>query len=166
MADASYDRSTSFRHALLERELTCVVGIPCKQEVYPAEVAMIFPVASRHARTMCQMFYRVLPSRYLRAQSGRPSAGGMAPRASSQRALLLCASGFLKARRLKTHELLVLTAKASLSGRTSQLMALAKLCVSSEAQMCRIKLSFRLLRGTRRAYRRQKARVMISLISN
>ena len=47
LADAGYGLSGPFRQALTERGLTWAVGIPYKQEVYPADVAMIFPVAGR-----------------------------------------------------------------------------------------------------------------------
>ena len=47
LADAGYGRSTPFRQALSERGLRWAVGIPAKQKVYPADVEMIFPVASR-----------------------------------------------------------------------------------------------------------------------
>jgi SRSO17 transposase len=47
LADAGYGLSAPFRQALTERGLTWAVGIPFKQKVYPADVAMIFPVAGR-----------------------------------------------------------------------------------------------------------------------
>src|SRR6516164_5291421 len=47
LADAGYGLSAPFRQALTERGLTWAVGIPFKQKVYPADVAMIFPVAKR-----------------------------------------------------------------------------------------------------------------------
>jgi SRSO17 transposase len=47
LADAGYGLSASFRQALSERELTWAVGIPRHQKVYPADVALIFPVAGR-----------------------------------------------------------------------------------------------------------------------
>jgi len=47
LADAGYGMSGPFRQALNERGLTWAVGIPFKQKVYPADVAMIFPVAGR-----------------------------------------------------------------------------------------------------------------------
>ena len=47
LADAGYGLSASFRQGLSERGLTWAVGIPYKQKVYPADVAMIFPVAGR-----------------------------------------------------------------------------------------------------------------------
>lgn len=36
-----------------ERGLTWAVGIPFKQKVYPADVAMIFPVAGRGRPSEC-----------------------------------------------------------------------------------------------------------------
>jgi SRSO17 transposase len=47
LADAGYGLSGPFRQALTERGLTWAVGIPYKQKVYPADVAMTFPVAGR-----------------------------------------------------------------------------------------------------------------------
>jgi SRSO17 transposase len=47
LADAGYGLSAPFRQALTERGLAWAVGIPFKQKVYPANVAMIFPVAGR-----------------------------------------------------------------------------------------------------------------------
>jgi SRSO17 transposase len=47
LADAGYGLSAPFRQGLSERGLAWAVGIPCKQKVYPADVAMIFPVAGR-----------------------------------------------------------------------------------------------------------------------
>lgn len=47
LADAGYGLSAPFRQALTERGLTWAAGIPFKQKVYPADVAMIFPVAGR-----------------------------------------------------------------------------------------------------------------------
>ena len=47
LADAGYGLSAPFRQALTERGLTWAVGIPFTQKVYPADVAMIFPVAGR-----------------------------------------------------------------------------------------------------------------------
>ena len=47
LADAGYGLSAPFRQALSQRGLKWAVGIPCKQKVYPANVAMIFPVARR-----------------------------------------------------------------------------------------------------------------------
>jgi SRSO17 transposase len=47
LADAGYGLSAPFRHALSERGLQWAVGIPRHQKVYPADVALIFPVAGR-----------------------------------------------------------------------------------------------------------------------
>ena len=47
LADAGYGLSAPFRHALSERGLLWAVGIPRHQKVYPADVALIFPVAGR-----------------------------------------------------------------------------------------------------------------------
>lgn len=49
LADAEYGMSAPFRQALSERGLSWAVGIPCRQKVYAADVAMIFPV-SGHGR--------------------------------------------------------------------------------------------------------------------
>lgn len=49
LADAGYGMSAPFRQALSERGLLWAVGIPGRQKVYPADVAMIFPV-SGHGR--------------------------------------------------------------------------------------------------------------------
>lgn len=45
LADAGYGMSAPFRQAMTARGLTWAVGIPYKQKVYPADVAMIFPIA-------------------------------------------------------------------------------------------------------------------------
>ena len=47
LADAGYGLSAPFRQGLTARGLTWAVGIPFKQKVYPADVAMIFPLAGR-----------------------------------------------------------------------------------------------------------------------
>lgn len=47
LADAGYGLSAPFRQGLSERRLTWAVGIPYRQKVYPADVAMIFPVSGR-----------------------------------------------------------------------------------------------------------------------
>jgi hypothetical protein len=49
LADAGYGMSAPFRQALSARSLSWTVGIPGRQKVYPADVAMIFPVAG-HGR--------------------------------------------------------------------------------------------------------------------
>ncbi len=47
LADAGYGLSAPFRQGLSARGLAWAVGIPHKQKVYPADVTMIFPLASR-----------------------------------------------------------------------------------------------------------------------
>ena len=47
LADAGYGLSAPFRQGLSERGLAWAVGIPFKQKVYPADVAMVFPIAGR-----------------------------------------------------------------------------------------------------------------------
>ncbi len=47
LADAGYGLSAPFRQALSGRDLRWAVGIPRHQKVYPADVALIFPVAGR-----------------------------------------------------------------------------------------------------------------------
>lgn len=47
LADAGYGMSAPFRQGLSDRGLSWAVGIPFRQKVYPADVAMIFPVAGR-----------------------------------------------------------------------------------------------------------------------
>jgi len=47
LADAGYGLSAPFRQALSARGLQWAVGIPFKQKVYPADVALVFPVAGR-----------------------------------------------------------------------------------------------------------------------
>ncbi|MCB8840845.1 IS701 family transposase [Aurantimonas sp. VKM B-3413] len=45
LADAGYGSSASFRQALSERGLKWAVGLSRRQNVYPADIALIFPVA-------------------------------------------------------------------------------------------------------------------------
>jgi SRSO17 transposase len=47
LADAGYGLSAPFRQALSERKLRWAVGIPRHQKVYPADVALVFPLAGR-----------------------------------------------------------------------------------------------------------------------
>ena len=47
LADAGYGSSASFRQGLSERGLSWAVGIGARQKVYPADVALIFPMAGR-----------------------------------------------------------------------------------------------------------------------
>jgi SRSO17 transposase len=47
LADAGYGLSAPFRQGLTARRLAWAVGIPRQQKVYPVDVALIFPMASR-----------------------------------------------------------------------------------------------------------------------
>ena len=47
LADAGYGLSAPFRQGLSARGLAWAVGIPKHQKVYPADVALIFPIAGR-----------------------------------------------------------------------------------------------------------------------
>jgi SRSO17 transposase len=47
LADAGYGLSASFRQGLSARGLAWAVGVPKHQKVYPANVSLIFPVATR-----------------------------------------------------------------------------------------------------------------------
>jgi SRSO17 transposase len=49
LADAGYGVSAPFRQALSERGLSWAVGVGGRQKVYPADVALIFPI-SGHGR--------------------------------------------------------------------------------------------------------------------
>lgn len=50
LADAGYGSSSSFRQALSERGLLWAVGLSWRQNVYPADVDLIFPVATSGRR--------------------------------------------------------------------------------------------------------------------
>ena len=50
LADAGYGSSRSFRQALTERSLSWAVGLSRRQNVYPADVALTFPVANTGRR--------------------------------------------------------------------------------------------------------------------
>ena len=50
LADSGYGSSGAFRQALSERSLLWAVGISRRQNVYPADVALIFPVAKTGKR--------------------------------------------------------------------------------------------------------------------
>ena len=47
LADSGYGSSAPFRQALSERGLLWAVGLSCRQNVYPADVDLVFPVAKR-----------------------------------------------------------------------------------------------------------------------
>jgi len=50
LADAGYGSSSSFRQALSERSLLWAVGLSRRQNVYPADVDLIFPLATTGRR--------------------------------------------------------------------------------------------------------------------
>jgi SRSO17 transposase len=50
LADAGYGSSGSFRQALSERGLLWAVGLSRRQNVYPADIALTFPVAKAGKR--------------------------------------------------------------------------------------------------------------------
>ena len=50
LADSGYGSSGAFRRALSERGLRWAVGLSRRQNVYPADVALIFPVAKTGRR--------------------------------------------------------------------------------------------------------------------
>src|SRR5271155_3685517 len=50
LADSGYGSSGPFRQALSERGLLWAVGLSRRQNVYPADVALIFPVAKTGKR--------------------------------------------------------------------------------------------------------------------
>ncbi|MDH8131802.1 transposase, partial [Klebsiella pneumoniae] len=45
LADSGYGSSGPFRQALSERGLLWAVGLSRRQNVYPADIALIFPIA-------------------------------------------------------------------------------------------------------------------------
>ncbi|NML96217.1 transposase [Novosphingobium sp. TW-4] len=101
LADAGYGLSGPFRQALTERSLTGAVGIPYKQKVYPADVAMIFPISGRgHLRKnhvpdiASRPAQDVLEGAKWQTVSWRRDTKG-----KLSRALLSCACGWLTARR-------------------------------------------------------------------
>jgi len=55
LADAGYGSSGSFRQALSERGLLWAVGLSRRQNVYPADVALIFPVAKTGKPRKCHI---------------------------------------------------------------------------------------------------------------
>ncbi len=55
LADAGYGSSSSFRQALSERGLFWAVGLSRRQTAYPADVALVFPVAKTGRRRQYHM---------------------------------------------------------------------------------------------------------------
>ena len=91
LADAGYGLSASFRKGLSDRGLTWAVGIPYKQKVYPAEVAMIFPVAGRGRPRKRHIpdTISIGAAAMLEKENSRRSNGGAARKGAFQPALLL-----------------------------------------------------------------------------
>src|ERR1700709_2486975 len=55
LADAGYGSSGPFRHALSERGLLWAVGLSRRQNVYPADIGLVFPVARTGRRRQYHM---------------------------------------------------------------------------------------------------------------
>ena len=55
LADSGYGSSGPFRQALSERGLLWAVGLSRRQNVYPADVALVFPVAKTGKRRKCHI---------------------------------------------------------------------------------------------------------------
>jgi SRSO17 transposase len=55
LADAGYGSSGPFRQALSERGLLWAVGISRRQNVYPADIGLVFPVAAKGRRRQYHM---------------------------------------------------------------------------------------------------------------
>ena len=72
--------SAPFRQALSERGLAWAVGIPVKQKVYPADVALIFPVAGRGPPAQAPYPRRQVGHRRRRCWRQRPGARQLAAR--------------------------------------------------------------------------------------
>jgi hypothetical protein len=100
-AIAGYGLSGPFRLALTDRGLIWAVGIPCKQKVYPADGAMIFPVAGGggQAEPCARRPFAPRSGDAGERKVRRPLAGGAVQGASCRRGLLPCACGWLTARR-------------------------------------------------------------------
>ena len=82
LADAGYGSSGPFRQALSERGLLWAVGLSRRQNVYPADVALIFPVAKTGKRRQYHIpTSRRSPPNVLAGENGRRSTGGAAPKA-------------------------------------------------------------------------------------
>jgi SRSO17 transposase len=82
LADAGYGSSRSFRQALSERGLLWAVGLSRRQNVYPADVALIFPVAQtgKPRKYHIPDQPRSLLKLCWREGNGKRSAGGGAPK--------------------------------------------------------------------------------------
>jgi len=84
LADSGYGSSGPFRQALSERGLLWAVGLSRRQNVYPADVALIFPVAKagKPRKYHIPDQPRSLLKRCWPVENGKRSAGGGAQRSA------------------------------------------------------------------------------------
>ena len=82
LANSGYGSSGPFRQALSERGLLWAVGLSRRQNVYPADIALIFPSRRPEspANTTSLISHRSLLKRYWPKANGKGSAGGGAPK--------------------------------------------------------------------------------------
>ena len=82
LANSGYGSSGPFRQALSERGLRWAVGLSRRQNVYPADVALIFPSRRPEspANTISLISPRSLLKRCWPVENGKRSAGGGAPK--------------------------------------------------------------------------------------
>jgi hypothetical protein len=80
LADSGYGSSGTFRQALSERGLKWAVGLSRRQNVYRADVGLIFPVAKagRPRTLMTMIAYAFLQSRRLKAAGRKKKNRGAA----------------------------------------------------------------------------------------
>ena len=83
LADSGYGSSGPLRQALSERGLKWAVGLSRRQNVYPADVALIFPSPRPEspANTTSLISPRSPPKGRWPERNGKRSAGGGAPKA-------------------------------------------------------------------------------------
>src|SRR4051812_16014982 len=82
LADAGYGSSGPFRHALSERGLLWAVGLSRRQNVYPADIALIFPIAKTGKPRKYHIPDQppVSAEAYWPKANGKGSVGGGAPK--------------------------------------------------------------------------------------
>ena len=82
LADLGYGSSGPFRQALSERGLLWALGLSRRQNVYPADIALSFPIANPEspANTASLIGHRSLLKRYWPKANGKGSVGGGAPK--------------------------------------------------------------------------------------
>lgn len=81
LAGAGYRSSGLFRQALSERGLLWATWLTRRQDVYPVDVGLIFPVAGRRRRYHMPNRTPVSAEAMLSDQNGRRSTGDAAPKA-------------------------------------------------------------------------------------